>query len=101
VSALEGRKRFEHLLKRICDTELVYVLANSGDDLVVLDDDEASGPSQLPIWPHPRHAEAYRASWGGAAGCALVELTPLVEEILPELEEEGVEILVMATEAQG
>jgi Protein of unknown function (DUF2750) len=100
VSALDGRKRFEHLLKRICDTELVYVLADSEDDLVVLDDDEADAPSQLPIWPHPRYVQAYRASWGGGAECSHVELTPLIEELLPELAEAGVEIVVMPTDVQ-
>lgn len=67
VSALEGRQRFEHLLKRICDTETVFLLIDD-DGLVVLTDEENAAPPQVPVWPHPRYAEAYRASFGGGAG---------------------------------
>jgi Protein of unknown function (DUF2750) len=99
VVALEGRQRFEHVLKRICDTERAYVLAD-GDDLVVLRDEDGEAAPQLPLWPHERFADEYRRKAGGA-GHAEIELTELVEELLPELAADGVEIAIMPTEAAG
>ena len=95
VAALVGRPRFEHLLKRICDTEVVFLLVDDGD-LVVLTDDGLQ--PQVPVWPHPRYAEAYRASIGGGAGCAPMELTEFADSLLPDLAQEDAEIVVMPTE---
>jgi Protein of unknown function (DUF2750) len=97
VSALRGRARFEHLLKRICDTETVFLLVD-GDELIVLTDEENPAPPQVPVWPHPRYAEAYRASVGGGAGYGSIELKEFVDDLLPHLAQEGVELAVMPTE---
>ena len=98
VRALHGRERFEHLLKRICDTEQVFVLADEDDDLIVLRDEDNAAPPQVPIWPHPRYVEAYRESFGGGAGHGSMELQEFVDDLLPELAEGGVELVVMPTE---
>jgi hypothetical protein len=99
VSGLEGRQRFEHLLKRICDTEVVFLLADEDGELIVLTDEEdAAAPPQVPVWPHPRYAEAYRASVGGGAGYSSVELTEFVDVLLPHLAEEGAVVVVMPIE---
>jgi hypothetical protein len=98
VSALEGRPRFEHLLKRICDTETVFLLVDGEGGLIVLTDEENAAPPQVPVWPHPRYAEAYRSSVGGGAGYDSVDLTEFVEEVLPNLEQEGAQLAVMPTE---
>jgi Protein of unknown function (DUF2750) len=99
VSGLEGRQRFEHLLKRICDTEVVFLLADEDGELIVLTDEEdAAAPPQVPVWPHPRYAEAYRASVGGGTGYSSVELTEFVDLLLPHLAEEGAVVVVMPIE---
>jgi Protein of unknown function (DUF2750) len=98
VSALEGRQRFEHLLKRVCDTETVFLLIDDDDGLVVLTDEENTAPTQVPVWPHPRYAEAYRATVGGGAGYGSMELTEFVDDVLPHLAQEGVDVVVMPTE---
>jgi hypothetical protein len=33
---------------------------------VVLVDETGNEPSQYPLWPHPRYAQAYRDNFGGA-----------------------------------
>jgi hypothetical protein len=98
VAALEGRERFEHLLKRICDTEIVFLVVDDDGELIVLKDKENPAPAQVPIWPHPRYAEAYRASLGGGADYGSIELTEFVEDLLPYLSEEGIQLVVMPTE---
>ena len=98
VSALEGRQRFEHLLKRVCDTETVFLLIDDDDGLVVLADEENAEPPQVPVWPHPRYADAYRASFGGGAGNGPMELTEFVDDVLPHLAQEGANVSVMPTQ---
>ena len=98
VSALSGRERFEHLLKRICDTEQVFLLTDEDDQLIVLKDEGNAAPPQLPIWPHPRYVEAYRQSRGGGAGYGSMKLQEFVDDLLRELADDGVELVVMPTE---
>jgi uncharacterized protein DUF2750 len=100
VSGLEGRQRFEHLLKRICDTETVFLLIDDDGGLVVLTDEENAAPPQVPVWPHPRYAEAYRASFGGGAGYGPMELGEFVDDVLPHLAQEGANLVAMPTEQQ-
>jgi uncharacterized protein DUF2750 len=98
VRALRGRERFEHLLKRICDTEQVFLLADEDDQLIVLKDEHNAAPPQVPIWPHPRYVEAYRESRGGGAGYDSMELQEFVDDLLRDFAEDGVQLVVMPTE---
>jgi hypothetical protein len=95
VLGLDAPQRYEHFLKRICDTERVYLLVD-GDQLVVLSDENGGAPDQLPLWPHPRYGEAYRDEFGGAP-LGEMGLEELVERALPSLAEDGVDIAVFPT----
>ena len=95
VLRLDAPERYEHFLKRICDTERVYLLVDD-DNPVVLKDDAGAEPAQLPLWPHPRYAQAYRDSFGGA-DFAELDLAALVESLLPGMAEDDVEAAVFPT----
>ena len=95
VTALEAPKRYEHFIKRVADTERAYLLADD-DWPVVLRDGREEQPAQLPLWPHPRYADAYRQRFGGA-GWAEIDLDQLIDEVLPEMNADGIHIAVFPT----
>jgi Protein of unknown function (DUF2750) len=92
VLALSAPQRYEHFLKRICDTERIYLLEDQGTP-VILSDDTGDARSQLPLWPHPRYAQVYRERQGGT-GHASIDLRALLEEVLPDLAEADIDVAV-------
>lgn len=95
VVALPASKRYEHFVKRVADTDSAYILADD-DHPVVLADERGEEPSQLPLWPHPRYADAYRAEFGGADR-ERVDLDELLDELLPAMADDGVDVAVFPT----
>lgn len=62
VVALPGPVRYEHLVKRIVDSAEVWSL--KGPDGWALATHE--GQELIPVWPHPRYAEACASGdWAG------------------------------------
>ena len=93
VLRLPAPKRYEHFVKRVSDTEAVVLLAED-DRPIVLSDEHGASPSQLPVWTHPRYAEAYRDAFGGAAWDE-IDLAQFLDELLPGLDEDGIDVAVM------
>ncbi len=63
VRRLPATKRYEHLVKRAADTGQLWALQSQDGWVLGADDD---GREFLPVWPHPRYAEA--AATGGWQG---------------------------------
>jgi hypothetical protein len=95
VVGLEAGRRYDHFIKRVADTQRVYVLEHDGS-LVSLTDESGDEPDQLPLWPHPRYGEAYRDQFGGAP-LAELGLAKLVDDVLPGLAEDGINVAVFPT----
>ncbi|HKG93041.1 MAG TPA: DUF2750 domain-containing protein [Gemmatimonadaceae bacterium] len=70
VSALPALERYAHFLKRVADWEELWSL-RAGDAWVLSGDDD--GERELvPVWPHPRYAEACATdAWAGAEPAAI------------------------------
>ena len=85
VIALPGPARYEHLVKRIADAEEVWSLR--GADGWVLASDE--GRELVPIWPHPRYAEACAVGdWAGTEP-ASISLEDWAADWLTDMESDG------------
>jgi len=69
VRRLPPHVRYEHLVKRAADYSELWALESS--DGWVLGADEA-GREFLPVWPHPRYAEASATGdWAGTTPVAI------------------------------
>ena len=100
VSALEGQERYEHFVKRICDTERVYMYVGREDEETVLVIEDG-GKRCMPFWPHPRYAEAYTGASEHTYTLAEVDLTEFVDAALPDLAKDGLLVAVMPTDRRG
>jgi hypothetical protein len=84
VIALPGPARYEHLIKRIADTEEIWSLRT--EEGWVLAGDE--GRDCLPVWPHARYAAACAiGTWSGSEP-TLIALDDWLDDWLPRLESE-------------
>ena len=93
VLALPGPARYEHLVKRIADTEEVWSLRGPGG--WVLANDE--GRELIPIWPHPRYAEACaQGDWAGTEPVA-ISLEDWAADWLADMETDGRGVSVFPT----
>src|SRR5579884_1598964 len=91
VSALPGPKRYSHFVKQVADWEQVWSLRNV-DGWVTSEDD--NGRRTLPVWPHPRYAEACASNeWSGTAPASIV-LTDWIEKWLPGMRADGLHVAV-------
>ena len=85
VTALPGAKRYEHLIKRVADTQEIWSLRTK-DGWVLASED---GRECSPIWPHPRYAEACAVEdWSGSEP-AVIAVDDWLDEWLPAMEGEG------------
>jgi hypothetical protein len=70
VRTLPTQQRYEHLVKRSADWGELWLL-RIGDGWVMGADD--AGRECVPVWPHPRYAEA--SASGGWAGSTAAPIT--------------------------
>lgn len=86
-------KRYGYCLKKIADNNVLYWLEGPEGRCVLGPDEE--GRTLLPVWPHPRFAEAYvaqdpvaRVEW---AGCTPeeIDVDEFMDSDLPGLIERG------------
>lgn len=72
ISSCESAKRYEYLVKKLCDEEVLFSLWSDGW-LLAADD---AGTIHFPVWPHPTYAElCAEGEWesGRARAIALSE----------------------------
>lgn len=82
VRRLPAPGRYEHLVKRAADTGQLWAL-RSDDGWVLAADDE--GREIVPVWPHPRYAEACATgAWQGSTP-APIDVHDWLERWTPEL----------------
>ena len=98
VLRLPAARRYSYFLQRVVESGEVWGLDGEGWALA-LDD---SGRDVLPLWPAPEFAALCATRlWSGFQPRAL-RLKDLVENVLPQLEEEGMPVGIFFTpEGQG
>lgn len=98
VLRLPAARRYSYFLQRVVESGEVWGLDGEGWALA-LDD---SGRDVLPLWPAPEFAALCATRlWSGFQPRAM-RLKDLVENVLPQLEEEGMPVGVFFTpEGQG
>lgn len=70
--ALDGRTRFIHSVKRICDFGRVWFVCTENDEVEVLADNDDNDIT--PIWPYAEAAEAWLAQSGDPAHSKVVSV---------------------------
>ena len=98
VLRLPAARRYSYFLQRVVESGEVWGLDGEGWALA-LDD---SGRDVLPLWPAPEFAAICATRlWSGFQPRA-IRLKDLVENVLPQLEEEGMPVGIFFTpEGQG
>ena len=98
VLRLPAARRYSYFLQRVAESGEVWGLDGEGWALA-LDD---SGRDVLPLWPAPEFAALCATRlWAGFQPRA-IKLQELLENVLPQLEEEGMPVGVFFTpEGQG
>jgi hypothetical protein len=98
VLRLPAARRYSYFLQRVVESGEVWGLDGEGWALA-LDD---SGRDVLPLWPAPEFAAiCARRLWSGFEPRA-IKLQVLIENVLPQLEEEGMPVGIFFTpEGQG
>ena len=98
VLRLPAARRYSYFLQRVVESGEVWGLDGEGWALA-LDD---SGRDVLPLWPAPEFAALCATRlWSGFQPRA-IRLKDLVENVLPQLEEEGMPVGIFFTpEGQG
>lgn len=96
VASLDGPLRYEHFIKRVADTQLVYGL-RTGDGWVSACGDD--GAEALPLWPHPDYAMACATGeWEGSTP-AEIDVYDFADDWLPAMAERGIGAVVFPTAA--
>ncbi len=86
VTALPGSKRYEHFVKVIADWQEVWGLYQDGWALAATDE----GTSVFPIWPAKEYAEfCAKDEWEGYEARSF-SLDDFMNELLPNLKNDGV-----------
>lgn len=87
VSALPEARRYAHFLKRVADAEELWSLRGAAGAWVVAAGDD--GRELVPVWPHPRYAEACALGpWAGAEPEA-IPLAAWLSWWLPGMDRDG------------
>lgn len=96
VLKLDGPARYDHLIKRIADSEELFSLRDgSGWFLAGADD----GRDLHPVWPHPRYAAACAiGNWAGAQATA-IPIDEWLDSWLPRMEADGRAVAAFPTPA--
>ena len=96
VIALPAPKRYKYFISRVADWEQVWTLGHEDEFVLAADDD---GNRLLPLWPHEKYADACATGpWGGSIP-QTIQLTELLDELLPDLLTEGHLVAVFLTPA--
>jgi hypothetical protein len=94
VLELPGNKRYAYFVKRAASHGELWALRGEGG-WVVAEDDEAL--PHFAVWPHPRFAKACAAGeWAGEKPEA-IDIDAWVVAWLPNLERDGMRVLVFQT----
>jgi hypothetical protein len=98
VRAMSAPQRYGYFVQLAVDWEEAWGL-RSPDGWVL---SSSGGRDAFPVWPHPRFAEACaHGDWEGAAPESIL-LDELLEDLLPLLEEDRVQLAVFPTpEGEG
>jgi hypothetical protein len=81
VLALDGPARYRHFVKRVVDSGLAWGLWNEG--WALLGDD--SGDRVFPLWPALEYADRARAGEWISFEPRPIDLTDLLDDLLPRL----------------
>jgi hypothetical protein len=85
VTSLPGAERYEHLIKRVADTQEIWSLRTEAGWVLAAED----GRECVPVWPHPRYAAACAVEdWLGSEP-AVITLDDWLDEWLPTMESDG------------
>jgi hypothetical protein len=69
VTALSGADRYGHFLRHVADTQELWSLRSAEGWVLTSADD---GTELVPVWPHPRYAQACaEGAWQGAEPAAI------------------------------
>lgn len=86
VTALTGQKRYEHFIKTVVDWEEVWGLYQDGWALAATDDEKPV----FPLWPAKEYAQlCAQKEWQGYVPESF-DLDDFINELLPNLREDGV-----------
>lgn len=98
VRAMSAPQRYGYFVQLAVDWEEAWGL-RSADGWVL---SSSNGSDAFPVWPHPLFAEACaQGDWEGAAPES-IPLDELLEDLLPLLEEDRVQLAVFPTpEGEG
>ena len=99
IIALPGPERYGHFVRHVADTEEVWSLRGADGWVLTAADD---GPELVPIWPHPRYAEACaKGLWQGAQPEAIA-LDRWLAAWTPGISRDGRQVAVFPTpDGQG
>lgn len=93
VIALPGPERYEHLVKRIVDSAEVWSLKGPEGWVMASHD----GQELVPVWPHPRYAEACaNGDWAGTTP-EVISLEDWAADWLLDMETDGRGVSVFPT----
>ena len=90
VVALPAEVRYEHFIKRVADTEEVWILDEDGWAMA----SNADGTQILPVWSAFEYADMCRRGEWENYRPASIELEELLNGVLPDLAENGILIAV-------
>ena len=89
----DGPTRYKYFVKQVVDSERAWGLWQGGWALAEDDD----GNRTFPIWPHREYAESCSIEEWAGFEAEEIDLENLIEELLPQLEEDGMQIAVFPT----
>ncbi|QQR57041.1 MAG: DUF2750 domain-containing protein [Candidatus Melainabacteria bacterium] len=87
VLALSGPRRYDHFIKVVAEREELWALYNDGWVLAGTDDDDRA---VCPIWPEKVYAELCIGKGSDDNQAKALNLFEFMEEIMPELHEDGI-----------
>jgi hypothetical protein len=97
VLALEAPKRYEHFIKKIADTEIVWGLFDDGWALLADD----GGKKLFPFWPHKEYADMFKDVEWLKYKPKEIPVNEYIDVLLPKLNKEGVQCAIFPVKGKG
>jgi len=94
VFALDGGERYNHFVRHVADTEEVWSLRSEQGWVLTSDDD---GIEFVPVWPHPRYAEACAVGYWKDAQPTSISLELWIEKWTPGMIKDSRQVAVFPT----